>query len=59
MQDPTRAEAPRHSVRPRAPAKGSRRKLLGTAARGSVFFGAAFLLGSCPLLFGAPFRMGI
>ena len=60
MQDPTRAEAPRHSVRPRAPAKGSRRKLLGTAARGSVFFGAALLLGSCPLLFGAvPLGLGL
>ena len=60
MQDPTRAEAPRHSVRPRAPAKGSRRKLLGAAARGVVFFGAAFLMGSCPLLFGAvPLGLGL
>lgn len=41
----------------RSPSRAGRRKqgirLLGELARGSVFLGAAFLLGSCPLLFGA------
>lgn len=51
----------RHSsAAPRAPVKGRRRRMLGEIARGGVFFGAALLLGSCPLLWGAaPLGLGL
>lgn len=45
---------------PRAPVKGRRQRLLGELARGGVFFGTAFLLGSCSLLAGAaPLGLGL
>ena len=50
----------RHTTRPRAPTNGKRALLLGNFLRGSVFFGAAFLLGSCSLVLGAaPLGLGL
>lgn len=37
----------------RAPSRDRGIRIMGEMARGAVFGGAAFLLGSCPLLFGA------
>lgn len=50
----------RPMTRPRAPDRERRLLLLGETARGCVFLGAAFLLGSCPLLVGAaPLGLGL
>lgn len=42
-----------HTAHTRAPDRGRWLRILGEAARGILLAGAAFLLGSCPLLFGA------
>ena len=42
-----------HTAPPRAPVRDRGFRLVGELTRGAVFLGTAFLLGSCPLLFGA------
>ena len=60
MENRLRTQAHRHSPRPRAPAKGRSVRLLSEFLRGGVFFGAALLMGSCPLLAGAaPLGLGL
>lgn len=60
MENRLRTHTHRHSTRPRAPAKGRGIGLLGELLRGGVFFGTAFLLGSCSLLVGAaPLGLGL
>ena len=61
MQNRSRTHIPhRPMTRPRAPDLEQRRLLLGELVRGCVFLGAAFLLGSCPLLAGAaPLGLGL
>ena len=50
----------RHAPRPRAPSKERRARIGGEFFRGGIFLGSAFLLGSCPLLFGAaPLGLGL
>ena len=57
MQDRLRAQAPQSPPRtaspPRAPSRLRTLRLLGGVCRGILMGGAGFLLGSCPLLFGA------
>ncbi len=57
MQNRLRSDAPRRPRGDTAPSRAPTQKrglrLLGEITRGAVFGGAAFLLGSCPLLFGA------
>ena len=59
MENRLHTHSPRHSTRPRTPTKEKRALLLGNFLRGGVFFGSAFLLGSCSLFLGAaPLGLG-
>ena len=60
MENRLHTHTRRHTAHPRAPAKGRKAKFIGNFLRGGFFSGAAFLLGSCSLLWGAaPLGLGL
>ena len=60
MENRLHAHPRRPYTHPRAPVKKRKAILLGNFLRGSVFFGSAFLLGSCSLVLGAaPLGLGL
>ncbi|MBP3665527.1 MAG: SpoIIE family protein phosphatase [Clostridia bacterium] len=53
LRSDPRSHARGHTAPSRSPVRKRGLRMLGEVTRGIVFAGAAFLLGSCPLLFGA------